>query len=597
MKGASVGRFKLEDDEDLLRNGIRDEEDLLNDVATEIKGKDWIGFKRGYLRKTKIKSKVFFSMKTRRHFTLVNEFMVYRQSHADAFPKAAYNLLSVKGVGIVGQNSFVLDFVDDTSSGIFVAKSHPEATLWVQAIRARIQLIKTNDEFRQGRRRGSSRLHRRVSSNLIDIDTIDEIDVDRQRTQDNWVSLFDSLFVDSPSASSSVTTTKAAKKDNKRQYIISEIMSTEQNYVNSLSTLINVYRKVAMENVGRSGWLSEKSILIVFDKLIPLAMMHEKLLNDIKRVVEKRMTPTTATRTSSSHDELLHNDPFSSIPSAYNSSSFFNPTGTTTTTTTTTTKSSSDKKDLFDLAFDSPSFRMDEDLKTPLQQHIDECSLSRDVEQNIVDVFSSSHQILSSSPKNHSHPPPLPPRNDDSTSRKAPEPLKITRAPTGFGGFKPSPSMCASPKIRFAAQLSAERRARHNRSPSEHRTETLISPKKNTDECETVEEAIGVVFATYAHFFLIYKDFIHSYAVSANHLQRKCKTKSRWGAFCEEQKRANHGCDIFSLMIQPVQRMPRYRLLILELLKSTPDDASYRSSLKDALSNLERALEISNNST
>ena len=146
----------------------------------------------------------------------------------------------------------------------------------------------------------------------------------------------------------------------------------------------------------------------------------------------------------------------------------------------------------------------------------------------------------------------------------------------------------------YTAQLSAERRARHQRSPSQHRTETsLVSPKKKTEECETVEEAIGVVFATYAHFFLMYKDYIHSYEDRISHLRRKIKTKTSWGKFCATQKNT-HGLDIFSFLIQPVQRMPRYRLLILELLKSTPDDATYRKSLRDALSNLERALEISN---
>ena len=92
-----------------------------------------------------------------------------------------------------------------------------------------------------------------------------------------------------------------------------------------------------------------------------------------------------------------------------------------------------------------------------------------------------------------------------------------------------------------------------------------------------------------------YKDYIHTYEERISHLRRKIKQKSNWGKFCEGQKQT-HGLDIFSLMIQPVQRMPRYRLLILELLKSTPDDATYRDSLKDALSNLERALEISNGS-
>ena len=160
--------------------------------------------------------------------------MVYRNNHTEAFPKAAYNLLSVKGIGIVGRNSFVMDFEDGTRSGVLVATSHTEATHWVQAIRARIQIINT-PEFVS--KRNKRKLIRRISSNLIDLDSNDDLnDVThrRKRTEDNWLSLFDSLF-DSPT----VTTTK--KKESKRQYIIAEIMSTEQNYVDSLKSLMNVY--------------------------------------------------------------------------------------------------------------------------------------------------------------------------------------------------------------------------------------------------------------------------------------------------------------------------------------------------------------------
>ena len=203
------------------------------------KTKDWIGYKKGYLNKTKEKNRAVFFKKTRRHFTLVNEFMVYRNSHTEAFPKAAYNLLSVNGIGIVGRNSFVMDFEDGTRSGVLVATSHTEATLWVQAIRARIQFIKT-PEFVS--KRNERKLIRRMSSNLIDLDLNDDfknVTHRRNRTEDNWLSLFDSLF-DSPTAAAS-STNKTNKKESKRQYIIAEIMSTEQNYVDSLKSLMNVY--------------------------------------------------------------------------------------------------------------------------------------------------------------------------------------------------------------------------------------------------------------------------------------------------------------------------------------------------------------------
>ena len=156
--------------------------------------------------------------------------------------------------------------------------------------------------------------------------------------------------------------------------------------------------------------------------------MHEKLLSDIKRVVEKRIT-NASSRSVPLSSTNEGEDPFSFVPSAYSAGLL------------PTTKSI-DKKDLFDLAFDSPSFQMDDKLKKP--RKIDETTLISDVTQDLVNVFSVS------SPKNHSHPPPLPPRNNSSKDVKSsPDLLNIiTRVPTGFGGYKPTKE--SSPTIRFA---------------------------------------------------------------------------------------------------------------------------------------------------
>ena len=99
------------------------------------------------------------------------------------------------------------------------------------------------------------------------------------------------------------------------------------------------------------------------------------------------------------------------------------------------------------------------------EKSIDEDTLTRDVENSIVDLFSSStvSSLSSTSLPSSSFssyvpekaPPPLPPRNTTSsgiaTRNKSLPRLNITKVPTGFGGFKPSPG------VKFAAQLSAER--------------------------------------------------------------------------------------------------------------------------------------------
>eukprot|EP00939_MAST-03C_sp_MAST-3C-sp1_P002226 g2226.t1 len=112
--------------------------------------------------------------------------------------------------------------------------------------------------------------------------------------------------------------------------------------------------------------------------------------------------------------------------------------------------------------------------------------------------------------------------------------------------------------------------------------------------CETLEEAVGTLLGQYAHFFLMYKGYIHNFEHSQAHLQNELKAKRSWASHCKEQMKVMGGISIQSLLIMPVQRLPRYRLLVKELLKSTTGDAPFRTSLEEALGNVERALSAAN---
>jgi hypothetical protein len=64
-----------------------------------------------------------------------------------------------------------------------------------------------------------------------------------------------------------------------------------------------------------------------------------------------------------------------------------------------------------------------------------------------------------------------------------------------------------------------------------------------------------------------------------------CDTHLEFRAFvraCELQE-ACHGLDLRSYLIQPVQRVPRYKLLLTELLKHTRDTHPDWSNLSAAL--------------
>ncbi len=67
-----------------------------------------------------------------------------------------------------------------------------------------------------------------------------------------------------------------------------------------------------------------------------------------------------------------------------------------------------------------------------------------------------------------------------------------------------------------------------------------------------------------------------------------CEQFSAFKAFiraCEHQE-ACHGLDLRAYLIQPVQRVPRYRLLLIELLKHTRESHPDWADLKAALENV-----------
>eukprot|EP01119_Soliformovum_irregulare_P010256 TRINITY_DN2512_c0_g3_i5.p1 TRINITY_DN2512_c0_g3~~TRINITY_DN2512_c0_g3_i5.p1 ORF type:complete len:863 (+),score=271.43 TRINITY_DN2512_c0_g3_i5:25-2613(+) len=96
---------------------------------------------------------------------------------------------------------------------------------------------------------------------------------------------------------------------------------------------------------------------------------------------------------------------------------------------------------------------------------------------------------------------------------------------------------------------------------------------------------IGDVFLKFHPFFKMYTQYCNNYEESMECLHA-CMKKKDFAEAAENQKKNCGGLDIESLLITPVQRIPRYMLLIKEMVKHTPDSHPDHHNLEDALNKM-----------
>ncbi|EGC32781.1 hypothetical protein DICPUDRAFT_81422 [Dictyostelium purpureum] len=105
-------------------------------------------------------------------------------------------------------------------------------------------------------------------------------------------------------------------------------------------------------------------------------------------------------------------------------------------------------------------------------------------------------------------------------------------------------------------------------------TTTFASAKQKQKSITSLEsiESITSIFNKNTENFKKYSDYIIGYDASVTLLARLRKKKDfeNFLVKCRNDSRCN-GLDISSLLIMPVQRLPRYILLLNELLKNTPE--------------------------
>eukprot|EP00954_Amorphochlora_amoebiformis_P026298 1378439-Amorphochlora_amoeboformis.AAC.1 len=100
-------------------------------------------------------------------------------------------------------------------------------------------------------------------------------------------------------------------------------------------------------------------------------------------------------------------------------------------------------------------------------------------------------------------------------------------------------------------------------------------------------DKFGEIFARFAHFFKMYTDYVNEHEAASNALGylNKQQKYQLFHEFCKDAVThpMSKGLNIASLLITPIQRIPRYKLLLTELLKNTADDHLDKKNLEKAI--------------
>lgn len=98
------------------------------------------------------------------------------------------------------------------------------------------------------------------------------------------------------------------------------------------------------------------------------------------------------------------------------------------------------------------------------------------------------------------------------------------------------------------------------------------------------EKDIGSVFLELAPYFKIYFVYAYNYKRTSDLIEESMKESPKLKDFIGvQERRPEVGTKLASLLITPVQRLPRYKLLLYEIVSNTPESDEHYLSLKGRL--------------
>lgn len=103
-------------------------------------------------------------------------------------------------------------------------------------------------------------------------------------------------------------------------------------------------------------------------------------------------------------------------------------------------------------------------------------------------------------------------------------------------------------------------------------------------ELKNNSENVGAAFDKIAPYLKLYSVYAYDYKQALQILQTMVKNDKELNEFIvRQEKRPEVATSLQSLLIVPIQRIPRYRLLLQELLNHTSPDDPHHTTIKDAL--------------
>jgi len=99
---------------------------------------------------------------------------------------------------------------------------------------------------------------------------------------------------------------------------------------------------------------------------------------------------------------------------------------------------------------------------------------------------------------------------------------------------------------------------------------------------------LGARFSLFSHFLVMYGQYLTNYDKALARRAQLLTANHRFGDFVDKAQKDPrcNGLGLESYLIEPVQRVPRYRLLLEQLLKYTPQSHPEHNSIENALSKI-----------
>eukprot|EP01132_Coremiostelium_polycephalum_P009091 gene9091-11142_t len=97
---------------------------------------------------------------------------------------------------------------------------------------------------------------------------------------------------------------------------------------------------------------------------------------------------------------------------------------------------------------------------------------------------------------------------------------------------------------------------------------------------------IGDIFVKFAPIFKIYVEYVNNFDNGTPVVKQLIESPQGSSFFAQQKTKSRSTTDINSLLIMPVQRMPRYELLLKEILKHTQEDHVEYKNIKSAFESI-----------